>query len=303
MRRRSDETFSSLIEHAPIAIYVVDAAFRLRAINPRAEPLFHDVDPLLGREFAEVAAAIWPEPLAGDVVARFRHTLATGEPYAAPCLAEAAAESGDMAAYDWQIQRITLPDGTAGVACYAYDLRQVRDAERAVSRAAVERTRAEARLQDSDARAGRYTAAQVMELARFVQEVDPGVLQRLAGSEPCTFSAQAAQAAERPPPAVAGSLTHVPPTQATSAIDAAAFVAGSAAASGGSGSVDRLYTVPTCLDWPAWVMVASTTSVSGASRRRIRFTLTFVGSGAPAACMPVDVKVTALPSQPATSMK
>jgi PAS domain S-box-containing protein len=42
-----------------------------------------------------------------------------------------------MAAYDWQIQRIALPDGTAGVVCYAYDLTPIREAEGVLTQAAV----------------------------------------------------------------------------------------------------------------------------------------------------------------------
>jgi PAS domain S-box-containing protein len=152
LQRRSEETFSSLIEHAPFAIFVVDALLRIRAVNPRAEALFGGTGPLLGRDFGEAARAVWPEPFAADVVGRVRRTLATGEPYVAPCPAEPFGAAGPMTAYDWQLQRLTLPDGAAAVVCYAYDVSALRQAERDAARATVARTRAEARLQDSETR-------------------------------------------------------------------------------------------------------------------------------------------------------
>jgi PAS domain S-box-containing protein len=133
-RRRSEETFSALIEHAPFGVYVVDARFRLRAVNRGAESVFHGIEPLLGRDFAEIVPALWPAPVADDVVGQFRRTLATGEPYAAPRRAES--RGGRMQAYDWQLQRITLPDGTAGVVCYSYDLTAIREAEQVLTEAA-----------------------------------------------------------------------------------------------------------------------------------------------------------------------
>ncbi|MEO5821733.1 MAG: ATP-binding protein [Vicinamibacteraceae bacterium] len=173
LRRRSEEAFATLIEHAPFAVFVVDAVGRLRAMNHGADAVFRGIEPLLGRAFADIAPSLWPESAATAIIRQFRHTLATGEPYASPRDA-AARTAGRMAAYDWQIQRVTLPDGTAGVVCYAYDLAPIREAERVVAQAAarewqpremalavevaertwaaVEQARAEARLRDSESR-------------------------------------------------------------------------------------------------------------------------------------------------------
>ena len=160
LRRRSEETFATLIEHAPFGLFVVDAGFRLRATNHGAGALFRDVEPALGRDFADLAPDLWPASQVAGVIVEFRHTLATGQAYVAP---RDHTHAGRMAAYDWQLQRITLPDGTLGVACYAYDLTPVRDAERVV-------TQAEARLRDSEARL--TLALDAAGMGTFVWHVD-----------------------------------------------------------------------------------------------------------------------------------
>jgi PAS domain S-box-containing protein len=160
LKRRSEETFATLIEHAPFGLFVVDAGFRLRATNHGADALFRNLEPALGRDFGDLARALWPASQAVRVIGEFRHTLATGEAYVAP---RDHAHAGPMAAYDWQLQRITLPDGTLGVACYAYDLTPVREAERVV-------TQAEARLRDSEARL--TLALDASGMGTFVWHVD-----------------------------------------------------------------------------------------------------------------------------------
>jgi two-component system CheB/CheR fusion protein len=140
-----------LIEHAPFAVAVVDATFRLRATNQAGDVLLHGIAAPHGRGVAEIAAALWPASQVADVVRQFRRTLATGDPYVAPRRG-AGTGTSRMDGYDWQLRRIALPDGTAGVACYAYDLTAIRDAEHAVTQATGERSNAEARLHDSETR-------------------------------------------------------------------------------------------------------------------------------------------------------
>jgi PAS domain S-box-containing protein len=136
--RRNHDTFHHLIQNNPFGVYVIDADFRLRQVSLGAQKVFSNVRPLLGRDFAEVLRAIWPEPFATDAIARFQHTLATGEPYAAPTTVERRQDIGAVESYDWRIERITLPDGRYGVVCYFYDLS--------------ERERWEAALRESEAR-------------------------------------------------------------------------------------------------------------------------------------------------------
>jgi hypothetical protein len=120
--RRSHDTFYHLIQNNPFGVYVVDADFRLREVSLGAQKVFAHVRPLLGRDFAEVLRTVWAEPFAAEAIRLFRHTLDTGEPYASPRTVERRQDVGDIEAYDWRIERVTLPDGRFGVVCYFYDL-------------------------------------------------------------------------------------------------------------------------------------------------------------------------------------
>jgi len=120
--RRNHDTFYHLIQNNPFGIYVVDADFKLRQASLGSQKVFANVKPLIGRDFAEVIRAVWEEPFASDVITRFRHTLETGEPHAAMRTIQRRADIGEVEAYDWRIERITLPDGRFGVVCYFYDL-------------------------------------------------------------------------------------------------------------------------------------------------------------------------------------
>lgn len=127
-RRRSEtwllgahQTLRALVDRSPFGIYVIDADFRILQVSNGARAAFAGVAPLIGRDLAEALRTIWAEPFASEAIARFRHTLATGEPYAAESLERRADHGGDEA-YDWRIERITLPDGRPGVVCHFYDL-------------------------------------------------------------------------------------------------------------------------------------------------------------------------------------
>ena len=136
--RRNHETFYNLIVNAPFGVYVVDADFRLVEISAGSRKVFAGVDPLIGRDFAEILRTIWAEPFATVTVEKFRHTLETGEPYRAADTRKQRRNIEDLESYDWRIERIVLPDGRFGVVCYFYDLTErlqfetaLRDAERA----------------------------------------------------------------------------------------------------------------------------------------------------------------------------
>lgn len=120
--RRSHDTFNHLIQNNPFGIYVVDSDFRLRQVSVGAQKVFSSVRPLLSRDFAEVLRIVWTEPFASAAIARFRHTLETGEPFTALSTVEHRQDIGEQEAYDWRIERLTLPDGRFGVVCYFYDL-------------------------------------------------------------------------------------------------------------------------------------------------------------------------------------
>lgn len=119
--RRGQETYFGLVQNAPFGVYVVDSQFRLAQVSKGAQKAFANATPFIGRDFAEVMRILWPEPLASGFIARFAHTLASGEAYAEHDLIERRRDIEAQEAYDWRIERVTLPDGGFGVVCYFYD--------------------------------------------------------------------------------------------------------------------------------------------------------------------------------------
>jgi PAS domain S-box-containing protein len=119
--RASEVTFRQLVENSPFGIYVVDADFCIMHVSAGAENAFKNVRPVIGCDLAKALRCIWPEPFASDVIGRFRHTLDTGKPHRAPATVEQRRDTGAVEAYDWQIERLTMPDGRSGVVCHFYD--------------------------------------------------------------------------------------------------------------------------------------------------------------------------------------
>ena len=134
MSRRNGILFSSLIEQAPVGVYVVDADFRLQQVNPTAMPVFQNVHPLIGRDFREIMRAVWPRRVADQIISEFRHTLETGEPYRSPEFAERRRDLGVKEVYEWQIQRVTLPADEYGVVCFFDNITERTEAEAAQRR-------------------------------------------------------------------------------------------------------------------------------------------------------------------------
>lgn len=130
--RAAHDTFRHLVDNSPFGIYAVDADFRLMQVSAGAQKVFENVRPLIGRDFSEVLRIIWPEPFATHVIGLFQHTLQTGEPYHAPGTVERRHDSDKVEAYDWKIERVTLPDGRWGVVCHFYDLSERRRFEDAL---------------------------------------------------------------------------------------------------------------------------------------------------------------------------
>jgi signal transduction histidine kinase len=64
------------------------------------------------------------------VMARFHHTMKTGEPYQSPPFAERRRDSGVKEDYEWQLQRIILPNGERGVVCFFNNITERKQAER-----------------------------------------------------------------------------------------------------------------------------------------------------------------------------
>lgn len=112
----------ALFDQAPIGIYLVDADLRLQNVNPIARPVFGNIGNLSSRDFPEVIHILWRSEYADEIVSRFRHTLETGEPYFMAEHAEERRDSGIVEYYQWQINRVVLPDGRFGVVCYFTDI-------------------------------------------------------------------------------------------------------------------------------------------------------------------------------------
>jgi PAS domain S-box-containing protein len=130
--RQNEALFSGLIEQAPLGVYVVDGQFRLQQINPIAMPAFAGMQPLIGRDFSEVMEILWGPEVGAECVRIFRHTLETGERYISPRFSAKRYDLGVEQAYEWETQRVTLPDGRHGVVCYFTDITERRSAEAAL---------------------------------------------------------------------------------------------------------------------------------------------------------------------------
>ena len=121
LRQRTAQ-FETLVAEAPLGVYLVDDAFRIREVNPAARPAFGGIPDLIGRDFDEVMHRLWRAPYADEVVRLFRHTLETGAPYATPERIEQRLDTGVTEYYEWWINRIPLPDGRYGVVCWFRDI-------------------------------------------------------------------------------------------------------------------------------------------------------------------------------------
>ena len=119
---RNAKTFANMVVSNPFGVYVVDADFKLTNVSRGAEKTFENIEPLIGRDFAEILRIVWTEPFASEAIGHFRNTLETGNPYVSLTTIKQRGNIDAIEAYDWRIERIELPDGRFGVVCYFYDL-------------------------------------------------------------------------------------------------------------------------------------------------------------------------------------
>ncbi len=130
--RENAALFSTIIEQAPGGVYVVDDQFRLSQINAGARPTFATVEPLIGRDFTEVIQILWGAEVGGQIAGTFRRTLETGERYVSPPFTQQRQDLGIAQSFEWETQRITLPNGRQGVVCYFNDVTEQRVLEAAL---------------------------------------------------------------------------------------------------------------------------------------------------------------------------
>ena len=131
--RESETRFRELVERSPFGIYVVNAEFRIAHMNEAGQKgAFCNVRPVIGRDFSEAMRILWPESVAADIIDRFRHTLETGIPYRSRNFVNPRADLAQTEGYEWELHRLTLPDGRHGVICYYYDSTRLRLVEAAL---------------------------------------------------------------------------------------------------------------------------------------------------------------------------
>jgi PAS domain S-box-containing protein len=130
------ETFFELVERAPFGIYVVDANFRIVQMNAGSQnQAFRNVRPIVGHDFGEAMHILWPSEIAEEIIAVFRRTLETGEPYSSPRFTKPRKDVPAVESYEWELHRMVLPDGEYGVICYYFDSTELRNAEAALKSA------------------------------------------------------------------------------------------------------------------------------------------------------------------------
>jgi PAS domain S-box-containing protein len=119
----------TLINQAPIGIYLLDANLRFVEVNPIARPVFGDVPGgVIGSSFGDVVRAMWPADYADELVKTFQETLATGEPHVTSDSGGRRLDRDSVEYYEWRVDRITLPDGRFGLVSYFRDVTEQRQA-------------------------------------------------------------------------------------------------------------------------------------------------------------------------------
>jgi len=178
LRYRSEQ-HETLLNQAPLGVYVVDSDFRIREVNPVALPMFGDIPGgVIGRDFDEIIHVLWGKEYADEVVGIFRATLETGEPYFTPERAEFRIDRGVTEYYEWRLDRITLPEGTYGVVCYVRDVSAQVHARQAIADS-------ERQLRDADRKKDEFLALLAHELRNPLAPIRTGLeLIRLAGDSP-----------------------------------------------------------------------------------------------------------------------
>ena len=165
--RRRTAQFETLLNEAPLGVYLVDAEFRIRQVNPRARPVFGDIPDLIGRDFDEVIHRLWPKHYADEIVRIFRHTLETGEPYATPEHIEHRLDRNVTEYYEWRVDRMPLPEGGYGAVCYFRDISA--------------QVKARASLQESEERFRAFVTASSDVV--YAMSADWGEMRYLAGKD------------------------------------------------------------------------------------------------------------------------
>jgi signal transduction histidine kinase len=136
----------SLIEAAPEGLYVLDAGMRIRHANAVTYPAFGAFAPdLVGKDLAMMLESLWGKEAAEMSISVFRRTMETGEAFVVDEFSGVRLDTGATEFYDWRVERVVLPDGEYGVACYFRDISSKVAARRAIEESRDALARADAR--------------------------------------------------------------------------------------------------------------------------------------------------------------
>jgi PAS domain S-box-containing protein len=132
LRQRTAQ-FETLLNEAPVGVYLVDADFRMQQFNPSARHALN-LSGEVGENFEQFIRGRWPKELAEEILGRFRHTLETGEAFVDPEWDKPQQQNpGVRKVMEWQLNRIPLPDGRNGVVCYFRDVTHLVEAREAIA--------------------------------------------------------------------------------------------------------------------------------------------------------------------------
>ena len=109
--------FNTLLEEAPVGIFLVDKNLRFLHYNTLALDGFIRKSNLSGVELITLLIENVGNKRASEALKIFENTLLTGEPYYIQEYEESSLAEGTRY-WSWQINRITLPEGDHGVVCY-----------------------------------------------------------------------------------------------------------------------------------------------------------------------------------------
>jgi PAS domain S-box-containing protein len=174
--RRGREALNGLVDQAPFGIYIVDSGLKVVQMNARSQSgAFYNVRPVIGRHLAEVMRVLWPESVAAEIVAAFRNTLETGDAYRSRNFTSARADIDNVESHEWELHRITLPDGQLGVVSYSFDSTRLRKAEHA--------------LREADRRKDEFLATLAHELRNPLAPIRNGLqILQMTHADPASFA-------------------------------------------------------------------------------------------------------------------
>jgi len=118
MLRQRSAQLETLVDQAPIGVFLLDGELRVRRVNPVARPAFGPIPDLVGRDYCELLHQAREPDYAAEVLRIFRHTLATGESHHATEQVRSRGGGASNECYEWHVERIPLPEGGHGVVCY-----------------------------------------------------------------------------------------------------------------------------------------------------------------------------------------